>query len=105
MGNIFSPFGAIPSNGIKVLLTDTGECRGIGFVNFLEPEPAQNALNTLNGTMLPSGKVLFIQPNSQGSKGASGGKKGGGGNSTENCKWCKLGECWDHPGGKSGGKG
>merc|ERR1712187_851470 len=59
---IFSPFGAIPSRGVKALQTPEGICKGIGFINFLTAEACQRAIMTLNGTMMPSGRTLKVTP-------------------------------------------
>jgi len=58
---IFSPFGAIPSNGVRAMLDENGACKGYGFVNYVEPAAAQAATKTLNGTILPDGKVLQVK--------------------------------------------
>lgn len=57
---IFAPFGAIPTKGVRAMLNPEGKCTGIGFVNFLDEKAAQMAISTLNGTMLPSGNTLKI---------------------------------------------
>merc|ERR1712187_921513 len=59
---IFSPFGAIPSRGVKALQTPEGICKGIGFINFLSSEAAQKAIMTLNGTRMPSLRMLKGTP-------------------------------------------
>jgi len=60
--DIFSPFGAIPSQGVYAMMQDDGTCKGIGFVNFLDQSSYQNAMNTLNGTMMPDGSQLRVMP-------------------------------------------
>lgn len=43
----FAPFGAIRS--VKVLEDEAGQCKGVGFVNFLDLEAAQRAIDALHG--------------------------------------------------------
>lgn len=57
---IFSPFGAIPSGGVRAMQSQDGQCTGIGFVNFLDPAAASASIATLNGTVLPSGQALRV---------------------------------------------
>mmetsp|Transcript_59033 Transcript_59033/g.127703 ORF Transcript_59033/g.127703 Transcript_59033/m.127703 type:complete len:250 (+) Transcript_59033:52-801(+) len=59
--SIFSPFGAIPAKGAKAMQTPDGQCTGIGFVNFIDPEAATNAILTLNGTTMASGRVIEVK--------------------------------------------
>lgn len=58
---IFSPFGAIAPKGVRAMLNEDGSCKGIGFVNFLDPMAAQAAVLTLNGTWLPDGSTLIVR--------------------------------------------
>jgi len=67
---LFSPFGAIGQRGVKAMTSQTGECTGIGFVDFCDPLSAQTAIQTLNGTMMPDGSTLRISTKAP--------KKGGG---------------------------
>lgn len=54
---IFSPFGAIAPKGILAMLhRDTGNCKGYGFVNFLDGVAAQTAIAALNGTTMGEGE-------------------------------------------------
>merc|ERR1711957_550650 len=63
--------------------TEDGTCKGIAFVNFLAREAAEAAVENLNGTYLPSGKMLKIQQcdpaKGKGGKAAKGAEKGKGG--------------------------
>jgi len=59
---IFTPFGPIASQGVRAMQTPEGICKGIGFINFLDSESTQKAIMTLNGTMMPSGRVLKVCP-------------------------------------------
>jgi len=74
--DIFAPFGAMPSKGAYAQTRQDGSCSGIGFVNFLTAEAAQNAIATLNGTQMPDGSALRVQPKGP-SKKTQGGGKGG----------------------------
>jgi RNA recognition motif-containing protein len=73
---IFSPFGAIAPQGVRVMLGDDRvSCRGYGFVNYMSKESAELSINTLNGTTMPDGKVLkvyFKQLNGDGQGKGSG---------------------------------
>lgn len=73
---IFSPFGAIaPKAGVRAMMhADSGNCKGFGFVNFLDPNSAQIATDTLNGTALPDGTTLQVKPKDP--KGAVAGMAG-----------------------------
>merc|ERR1719464_2693444 len=58
---VFSPFGAIPANGVKAMKTfQTESCNGTGFVDFIDPEAAQAAIGALAGFMLPDGSSLQV---------------------------------------------
>eukprot|EP00927_Polykrikos_kofoidii_P079435 TRINITY_DN76218_c0_g1_i1.p1 TRINITY_DN76218_c0_g1~~TRINITY_DN76218_c0_g1_i1.p1 ORF type:complete len:229 (-),score=37.51 TRINITY_DN76218_c0_g1_i1:76-762(-) len=60
---IFSPFGGIAPHGASAQKSDDKTCcRGVAFVNFIEPASAQNAVQTLNGTTLPDGTYLKVAP-------------------------------------------
>merc|ERR1711972_261103 len=77
---IFSPFGAIAPGGVRVTLNEDGTAKGNGTINFLELEPAQNAVATLNNCMLPDGKFLRLKQWSgtwKGKGGAKGAAPGG----------------------------
>jgi len=50
---IFSPFGAIAPKGIKAMLhLPTGNCKGYGFVNFMDASASHAATAALNGTTM-----------------------------------------------------
>jgi len=66
---MFSPFGAIAPRGVRAMKGDDTPCKGFGFVNFLDNEAATAAVQTLNGTQMPDGKVLKVAI-----KGPGGGK-------------------------------
>mmetsp|Transcript_74328 Transcript_74328/g.191763 ORF Transcript_74328/g.191763 Transcript_74328/m.191763 type:complete len:263 (-) Transcript_74328:135-923(-) len=68
---IFATFGAIPSGGVRAMPGEEGTCKGFGFVNFTNHEAAVNAIQTLNGTMMPDGTTLKVC-----TKGPSGKVKG-----------------------------
>lgn len=57
---MFAPFGAIPATGVKARLGDDGLCTGVGFVDFCEPDSAQDAINTLSGMAMPDGVTLLV---------------------------------------------
>lgn len=60
---IFSPFGAIPSGGVRAMLNPgCTTCTGVGFVNFVEPAAAQQVIMLLNGRTLRNGQVLHVTP-------------------------------------------
>mmetsp|Transcript_724 Transcript_724/g.1792 ORF Transcript_724/g.1792 Transcript_724/m.1792 type:complete len:242 (-) Transcript_724:75-800(-) len=59
---IFSPFGAIPAQGCWAMTAEDGTCKGYAFINFIKDEDAQNAIATLNGTMMPDGSTLEVKP-------------------------------------------
>jgi len=86
---IFATFGAIPARGCKAMTGDDGSCKGIGFVNYMDPGAVQSAMMTLNGTQMPDGTTLKVSVKA--APGAAGGKAGG-----------KDG---GKDGGKAGGKG
>jgi len=46
---LFSPFGAIPPNGVKAMMNPDGTCKGVGFVDFSDPSSAQTAVLALEG--------------------------------------------------------
>ncbi|KAI8467196.1 MAG: HAD-like domain-containing protein [Monoraphidium minutum] len=52
----FAPFGAIHS--VKVMLDDaTGLCKGVGFVNYCEPEGAARAVGAMNNALVGSRRL------------------------------------------------
>jgi len=58
---IFSPFGAIPPRGVKVMKAGGGVCSGIGFVDYIDPACAQAAIAALNGYQAPDGTTLAVR--------------------------------------------
>jgi len=78
---LMAPFGAIPPRGIKAMKNPDGTCKGVGFVNFLDPTSMEAAMQMLNGTLLPDGTVMNVtakQPGLGKGGGGGGGKKGAG---------------------------
>merc|ERR1712039_164612 len=77
---IFATYGAIQYGGVSARMKkDDGLCTGIGFVNYLDKESAESAIDNLNGTILPSGRLLKVsqcdpQRNTKGKDGKGGGK-------------------------------
>jgi len=59
--HIFAPFGSIPSAGVRAMCHPDGNCKGYGFVNFLDDGVAQRVIETLNGTTLPDGSILQVK--------------------------------------------
>lgn len=58
---IFSPFGAIASKGVRAMKNkETGQCTGFGFVNFIDPAATPLAIMTLNNQQLPDGQMLRV---------------------------------------------
>jgi len=78
---IFTPFGAIPPKGIKALRDAGGtRCKGVGFVDFIEPADALQAVTALDGYVLEDGSYLRVAVKNTTYKGKGKGKgKGGGG--------------------------
>jgi len=59
---IFSPFGAIAPRGCCAMKDkETKKPMGIGFVNFLEPSAAQDAIKKLDGLMMSDGSLLRVK--------------------------------------------
>eukprot|EP00930_Biecheleria_cincta_P033469 TRINITY_DN23199_c0_g1_i1.p1 TRINITY_DN23199_c0_g1~~TRINITY_DN23199_c0_g1_i1.p1 ORF type:complete len:422 (+),score=84.24 TRINITY_DN23199_c0_g1_i1:55-1266(+) len=56
---LFSYFGAIPPGGVLAQKKDDN-CSGVGFVDFIEEECAQRAIDALNGLPTPEGQFLFV---------------------------------------------
>lgn len=69
---LFSPFGAIGVTGVKALVNPDGTCKGIGFVDFVDPSHAELAIQTLHGHTAPDGTTLHVALKRSGK-----GKKGG----------------------------
>jgi len=70
---LFSPFGAIPPNGVKAMMNADGTCKGIGFIDFSESSSAETAVAALEGSEGIS--VSQKKPSKGGGKGK--GKEGG----------------------------
>jgi len=54
--DLFVPYGKIIS--AKVMVNDDGKSRGFGFVSFEEPEGAEKAVDTINGSEI-NGKTVY----------------------------------------------
>jgi len=78
LSDIFAPFGAIPSRGVKAMLNNDGMCSGIGFVDFIEEHSAAAASEALNGTQLPDGNILRVVIKNSTYKGKGKGDEGKG---------------------------
>merc|ERR1719410_1091708 len=76
MFKLFSSFGAIAPFGVKAMLNDDGTCQGVGFVSFIDPASAQNAIAAMNGLTTNSGGSIQCQQKIQ--KSGDGAAKGGG---------------------------
>merc|ERR1719469_217124 len=62
MYKIMASFGQIAAKGLTVMTNKAdGSCLGYAFINYLNPESAQLAIDTLNGTTLPDGKQLKVE--------------------------------------------
>mmetsp|Transcript_46811 Transcript_46811/g.125498 ORF Transcript_46811/g.125498 Transcript_46811/m.125498 type:complete len:265 (-) Transcript_46811:90-884(-) len=57
---LFAPFGAIPPKGVKAMKGPDGNCTGVGFIDFIDPEHAGMAISTLNGFVTQDGTVLRV---------------------------------------------
>lgn len=63
---LFCPFGCqIKSNGVKAMLGKDGKCTGTGFVDICDAVAAEMARQAINGTAMPSGLILKVQPKRQ----------------------------------------
>uniref|UniRef100_A0A7S2B7S3 RRM domain-containing protein n=1 Tax=Alexandrium andersonii TaxID=327968 RepID=A0A7S2B7S3_9DINO len=60
LADIFGPFGPIPPRGIKAMLDQEGNCTGVGFVDYLDPDSARAAVNALDNTMSADGTCMRI---------------------------------------------
>eukprot|EP00443_Scrippsiella_acuminata_P132435 CAMPEP_0115726808 /NCGR_PEP_ID=MMETSP0272-20121206/82086_1 /TAXON_ID=71861 /ORGANISM="Scrippsiella trochoidea, Strain CCMP3099" /LENGTH=330 /DNA_ID=CAMNT_0003170277 /DNA_START=87 /DNA_END=1076 /DNA_ORIENTATION=- len=69
---LFAPFGAIAPTGAKAMSNPDGSCKGIGFVDFVNPTCCQAAITALNNFTTTDGNVLMMTTKS------GNGKKGGG---------------------------
>jgi len=62
MYHIFSPFGAVAPKGASARKDpETGRCTGIGFVNYMDASSMNDAIKTLNGTMMSDGTRLTVK--------------------------------------------
>mmetsp|Transcript_99029 Transcript_99029/g.308609 ORF Transcript_99029/g.308609 Transcript_99029/m.308609 type:complete len:252 (-) Transcript_99029:141-896(-) len=59
---IFAPFGAIATRGLKAMANPDGSCTGVAFVNYLDPESARAAISALNGRACKDGRILHVKP-------------------------------------------
>jgi len=59
---LMAPFGAIPASGVKAMKYPDGNCKGFGFVNYIEPTAMEAAMQMLHGTLLPDGTVMNVTP-------------------------------------------
>merc|ERR1712046_5884 len=66
-----APFGAIGPIGVKAMMNPDGTCKGVGFVDFLSAESAQNCVEVLKDLVMPDGSYIQLRIKSE------GGKKGG----------------------------
>jgi len=73
---LFAPFGAIAPTGVKAMMTPEGICKGIGFVDFVDPTAAATAVMALDNFALPDGTSLQVSQKTP-SKGGGKGKGGG----------------------------
>ena len=48
---LFASFGAIPRNGVSVMCSPDGVCKGYGIVTFVKEEAARQAVRWLDTTM------------------------------------------------------
>lgn len=69
---LFSPFGAIASSGVKAMLHADGTCKGFGFVDYVDPVAAAQAVISLNGFALPNGEKLIVALKSSSSNASDG---------------------------------
>jgi len=58
---LFSPFGAITPTGCRAMKKLNGECQGTGFINFVDPFPAELAQTTLDQHQFEDGTKLTVQ--------------------------------------------
>lgn len=60
----FAPFGGVLS--VRVLTTEAGTCRGVGFINYVDAESAHRAVQVMNGMPLGERRLLVaLQTNRQ----------------------------------------
>jgi len=70
---LFCGFGPIAPGGVKAMTTPDGTCSGVGFIDYLQPWMAQQAIQALNGFKLSDGSSLFLKTKSP-AKGKGKGK-------------------------------
>lgn len=58
---MFSPFGAIAPRGVRAMLHPDGNCKGFGFVNFMDSTTSQSAITALNGAQIMDGSTLVVK--------------------------------------------
>jgi RNA recognition motif-containing protein len=54
----FAPFGGVMS--VRVLSTETGICRGVGFINYADPDSAARAVAAMNGMPVGGERRLYV---------------------------------------------
>uniref|UniRef100_A0A7S4S5H4 RRM domain-containing protein n=1 Tax=Alexandrium monilatum TaxID=311494 RepID=A0A7S4S5H4_9DINO len=62
---IFSPFGALATRGVKAMTKPDGSCTGVAFVNYLDPDAAQAAIVVLNGREIKDGSTVHVKQKRQ----------------------------------------
>lgn len=73
---IFAPYGAIPSWGVKAMTDSQGNCDGTGYVDYLDPSSVQKAILAVQSKRLPDGTSLIVRVK-QSTKGKGKGKDNG----------------------------
>lgn len=73
---IFAPYGAIPSWGVKAMTDSQGNCDGTGYVDYFDPSSVQKAILAVPGKRLPDGSTLMVRVK-QSTKGKQKGKDNG----------------------------
>jgi len=58
---VFSNFGAIATKGVNAMKNPDGTCKGVGFVNFLDEESAELAVQTLDAAVMPDGYTWRVE--------------------------------------------
>eukprot|EP00879_Flechtneria_rotunda_P002085 GHRR01002265.1.p2 GENE.GHRR01002265.1~~GHRR01002265.1.p2 ORF type:complete len:183 (+),score=46.42 GHRR01002265.1:32-550(+) len=54
----FAPFGAVLS--VKVLTNENGACKGVGFINYGDPDAAARAVAAMNGMPMGGDRRLYV---------------------------------------------
>merc|ERR1712048_920091 len=57
---MFSPFGGITPTGCRAMKNPDGTCKGIGFINYVDPFPAELAQHTLDQHKFSDGSILGV---------------------------------------------